>query len=170
MAEEPLLAEALPGWRLFRELAWRVRPPVPLPPLGELSRLEEAYASRPFGEFVQALRGWALARGHTEPPLPVARRRANGGVVLEAKAFRPYPFVLGLREGRPAFFLVHGRTRRHSLWLTPGRVRYGRTKGVPVPFLSRVDGIYGPVVLPAYGLSLPGGLLGEVMGRLWAGA
>ncbi len=76
-------------------------------------------------------------------------------------AFRPYPFTLVFRGETPLRFHLRGRGARRHLWVDAGGVRFGRSKGVPAPFLSRVDELYAPSVLSLFHLELPGGFLGE---------
>lgn len=162
---EPRLKDLLPAWRLYEALARHADPPVPLPPRAELLALEEAHLEAPFPRFLKALRTWALGRGLGDPPLPEARFLENGAVELSIPGFLPYPFAVGFQGERPLYFSLRGRTVRHSLYVSRKGVRFGREKGVPVPFLSRADELYAPLVLPLFGLDLPGGFLGEALRR-----
>lgn len=161
--EAPRLSALLPAWRLYEALARRTTPPVSLPPKEELWALETAHLEAPFPHFLQALRTWALGRGLGEPPLVEVRAMENEVVELAAPSFRPYPFTTAFRGEKPLYFRLRGRTTRHSLWLSKRGIFFGRRKGIPVPFLSRVDELYAPVVLPLFGLDLPAGFLGEAL-------
>lgn len=163
--DEPLLSQVLYPWRVYEALARHADPPVPLPPREELLALEAAYLGRPLSHLTQVLRAWALGRGLGDPPLPVARLLEEGGVELRVEAFRPYPFALAFHGETPLYFDLRGRTVRHHLRVNRRGVLFGRMKGVPVPFLSRVDELYAPLVLPLFGLDLPGGFLGEALRR-----
>lgn len=159
----PSLAQVLPAWDLYKALARRTHPPAALPPDEDLLPLERAFWEEPFPRLVEALRAWALERGHAPPPTPEARFGEEGEVELSVPSFRPYPFTVTFWEGRPLRFALRGRTLRHALRVYPKGVLFGREKGVPLTFLSRVDEIYAPVVLPLFRLHLPGGFLGEAL-------
>lgn len=163
--DEPLLFQALHPWRIYEALARHTDPPVPLPPREELLALETEYLNRPLSHLAEALRGWALSRWLGDPPLPMGRFLEGGGVELRVEAFRPYPFALAFRGETPLYFDLRGRTARHHLRVNRKGVLFGRMKGVPVPFLSRADELYAPLVLPFFGLDLPGGFLGEALRR-----
>lgn len=163
--EKLFLENLLPAWRLYEVLARHTDPPVPLPPRTELLALEEAHLQAPFADFLKALRAWALGGSLGDPPLPQARPLEGGAVELWAEGFRPYPFAVAFRGENPLYFTLRGRTVRHSLHISRRGVRFGREKGVPVPFLSRADELYAPLVLPLFGLDLPGGFLGEALRR-----
>lgn len=163
--DEPLLSQALYPWRVYEALARHADPPVPLPPREELMALEAEYLDRPFSHLMEALRNWALGQGLGDPPLPLGRLLEGGGVELRAEAFRPYPFALAFRGETPLYFDLRGRTVRHHLRVNRRGILFGRMKGVPVPFLSRADELYAPLVLPLFGLDLPGGFLGEALRR-----
>lgn len=163
--DEPLVKEALWGWRVFEALARHTDPPVPLPPRTELLALEENLLEEPFSRLKEKLRAWASKRGIDHLALPEVRRSEKGGLLLEATDFRPYPFVLGFEGERALFFSLRGHTVRHSLRISRRGLLFGREKGVPVAFLSRVDELYSPIVLPLFSLELPGGVLGEALRR-----
>lgn len=161
---EPSVREALWGWRVFEALARHTDPPIPLPERAELLALEEELTDKPFSRLTDELRRWAWERGIDGLVLPEVEQTEKG-LLLKVENFRPYPFSLGFRGDKPIFFSLRGRTVRHSLKVSRKGVLFGREKGVPVAFLSRVDELYSPLILPLFGLELPGGVLGEALRR-----